>query len=149
MSLQEAYTPKYQNFCCVSYSHLSINSLYQVLLISSKSHELTRLMAILTNNPPATDGICCPGVSATQLLLVQYLAPRDRQQVPTVGTQRADTINIKWALKNALCVETVPERAGFLMAETLASDCVFTYFTVIPEIQLLGAFSLSVKWIFE
>lgn len=35
------------------------------------------------------------------------------------------------------------------MAQTIASDCVFTYFTVMPEIGLLGAFSLSVKWIFE
>lgn len=45
MSLQDAYTPKHQSFSCVSYSHLSINILYQVLLVPSKSHELTCLMA--------------------------------------------------------------------------------------------------------
>lgn len=70
--------------------------------------------AILTNNLFVTDQICCHRVSATWLLLLLYLAPRDRQQVPIKGTQRADVINIKWALKNTLCVEAVLKGQDFL-----------------------------------
>ena len=42
--------------------------------------EIKLSCAILTNNLSVTDGICCPGVSATWLLLLQYLALRDRQR---------------------------------------------------------------------
>jgi len=51
----------------------------------SSHPEIKLRCAIWMDSLSGTDGICCPGVSPAQLLLLQYLAQGDRQQLPIVG----------------------------------------------------------------